>query len=320
MYYIGNSGLGPFNFQPTQFQNLLYLAGVNLGSTDSCDGSTTCVLPFGGKPAQDINSIVLVTNGISFAIQVVLFLIIGSYADFGRWRPYILIAFTVISIGISFGWLGVEDPSQWPVATGLYIVGLIGYQGALTFWTAAFPGLARALPEMQESQIKLDNGEISQDEHNTLDSLSRNRLSNVSFAVSSLGELVILLISIGLLKGINYSDNNTAALSIFSAYSGGWWLVCAIPWFVLEKHRAGQPLPAGETYFTVGYKTLITAFKEARKLKDTMIYLVFYFLMSDVLNTTVTVISTLQYDIVSYDTLTLTYLLIVGIFTQGLGI
>lgn len=48
--------------------------------------------------------------------------------------------------------------------------------------------------------------------------------------------------------------------------------------------------------------------------------LVFYFLMSDVLNTTVTVISTLQYALVSYNTLTLTYLLIVGIFTQGLGI
>lgn len=42
--------------------------------------------------------------------------------------------------------------------------------------------------------------------------------------------------------------------------------------------------------------------------------------MSDVLNTTVTVISTLQYALVSYNTLTLTYLLIVGIFTQGLGI
>lgn len=29
--------------------------------------------------------------------------------------------------------------------------GLITYQGSLTFWTAAFPGLARNLPEIQES-------------------------------------------------------------------------------------------------------------------------------------------------------------------------
>lgn len=51
-----------------------------------------------------------------------------------------------------------------------------------------------------------------------------------------------------------------------------------------------------------------------------MIYLVFYFLMSDVLNTAVTVISILQYNIVSYNTLTLNYLLMVGIATQGAGI
>ncbi|KAL8291856.1 hypothetical protein RQP46_002114 [Phenoliferia psychrophenolica] len=51
-----------------------------------------------------------------------------------------------------------------------------------------------------------------------------------------------------------------------------------------------------------------------------MLYLVFYFLFADVLNTTVTVISTLQYALVSYNTLQLTYLLIVGIFTQAVGI
>lgn len=33
-----------------------------------------------------VNSIVLITNGISFAIQAVLFLMIGAWADYGRWR------------------------------------------------------------------------------------------------------------------------------------------------------------------------------------------------------------------------------------------
>lgn len=59
-----------FNFGPTQFQNLLYYAGHNLDSTDPCDGSVPCVLPFAGLEQRNTNSIVLVTNGISFAIQV----------------------------------------------------------------------------------------------------------------------------------------------------------------------------------------------------------------------------------------------------------
>lgn len=41
-----------------------------------------------------------------------------------------------------------------------------------------------------------------------------------------------------------------------------------------------------------------------------------YFLLGDSLNTTVTVISTLQNSVSSYNTLNLTYLLIVGIAAQ----
>ena len=67
-YYIGDNGLTLFNFAPTAFQNLLYQAA----------GDSTTLLFMGQQ--RTINSIVLLSNGISFAIQIVLFLIIGSYA------------------------------------------------------------------------------------------------------------------------------------------------------------------------------------------------------------------------------------------------
>lgn len=51
-----------------------------------------------------------------------------------------------------------------------------------------------------------------------------------------------------------------------------------------------------------------------------MSFTVGYFLLGDSLNTTVTVIATLQNEIVAYNTLQLTYLLIVGIAAQGVGI
>lgn len=49
--------------------------------------------------------------------------------------------------------------NRWQIGTALYILGLISYQCALTFWTAAFPGLARDLPEVKESEEKLALGE-----------------------------------------------------------------------------------------------------------------------------------------------------------------
>lgn len=96
-YYIGNNGLTLFNFAPTAAQNLLYERAVVVGGKDNQ------YLPFAGSN-RTINSIILLSNGISFAIQSVLFLIIGSYADFGTFRPRILIAVSIVAWGIGFGW------------------------------------------------------------------------------------------------------------------------------------------------------------------------------------------------------------------------
>jgi len=65
-YYIGDNGLTLFNFAPTAFQTLLYQAA----------GDSPTLLFLGSQ--RTINSIVLLSNGISFAIQIVIFLIIGS--------------------------------------------------------------------------------------------------------------------------------------------------------------------------------------------------------------------------------------------------
>lgn len=360
IYSIGNSGLGPFNFAPSQFQNLLSQQATNVGA-GQCgnDGQPDCRLMFMGKD-RTVESIVLLSNGVSFAIQAVLFIAIGSFADYGKNRPYILIVCTVVAIAISFAWLGVTKPEQWQIGTGLYMVGLIAYQLCLSYWTAAFPGLARDLPHMREARQKLiedssistvtdakgidDNkvtpaeeqpsqvltnsesntdGPMTADKYSLLETMAINRISNVAFTVCSVGELVILAVIQGMLYGIHADrdeQSNTTALSAVVAFSAGAWVLCAIPWFVLEKHRPGQPLPPGTNYLTAAVKQAFLAAKHLRRLRQTLIYLIFYFLFSDALNTTVTVISTIQNQVVSFSTTKLNLLLIVGIAAQGAGI
>jgi hypothetical protein len=56
--------------------------------------------------------------------------------------------------------------------------------------------------------------------------MTRNRISNISFAVSSAGEIVILALMVGILKGLKSEDsteNNTKAFSVLIAFSGGVW-------------------------------------------------------------------------------------------------
>ncbi|KAI9796990.1 MAG: hypothetical protein M1835_002513 [Candelina submexicana] len=311
LFYVGNNGLTLFNFAPTAYQNLLSQAAGDSG-----------LLYFAGRQ-RTINSIVLLSNGISFAIQIVVFLIIGSYADFGQWRPNILIVLSILAFGIGFGWLGVHTPEKWEVATGMYIIGLIAYQTTLTFWTAAFPGLARNTLHLRQKAEQCAEGTITRDEYDFADSMKRNELSNTAFYVQSVGEIFILAIIIGVLHDVHVTaskENNNWGLSVLIAFATGVWALLAMPWFVLEKRRPGQQIPAGMNIISVGFWQLWRALSQIWKLKQSLIYLIGYFLLGDSLNTTVTVIATLQNTIVEYDTLTLTYLLLVGISAQAIGI
>lgn len=313
-YYIGNNGLTLFNFGPTQAQNLLDLQAQAVG------GKNNQYLYFAGS-SRTINSIILLCNGISFAIQIVIFLILGSYADFGTFRPNILIAVSLVAWGIGFGWLGVHTQDQWQTGLGLYIVGLIAYQLCLTYWTAAFPGLARNTPQLRDKAVQFENGDISREEYDFADSMKRNELSNVAFYTQSVGEIFILVVTVGILFAVHADRNaasNSWSLSVLIAFCTGVWLAVAIPWFIIEKRRPGQD--PGMNIVLAGLWQLWRAFSQVWQLKQSLAYLIGYFLLGDSLNTTVTVIATLQNTIVSYSSLELTYLFIAGIFAQAVGI
>lgn len=68
----------------------------------------------------------------------------------------------------------------------------------------------------------------------------------MAFYIQSLGEIVILAVIVGVLYGVNVrasQANNNWGLSVLIAFATGVWVLLAIPWFVLEKRRPGQPLP-----------------------------------------------------------------------------
>ena len=126
------------------------------------------------------------------------------------------------------------------------ISAVIAYQTALTFWTAAFPGLARNTPQLRAQAEEYNAGRISRDEYDYADTMQRSRLSNMAFYIQSCGEIVILAVIVGILYGVNVRGseaNNNWGLSVLIAFATGVWLVLAIPWFVLEKRRPGQPVP-----------------------------------------------------------------------------
>ena len=68
----------------------------------------------------------------------------------------------------------------------------------------------------------------------------------MAFYVQSCGEIVILAIIVGLMYAVDVrasEANNNWGLSVLIAFATGVWLLLAVPWFVLEKRRPGQPVP-----------------------------------------------------------------------------
>ena len=218
----------------------------------------------------------LLSNGISFAIQTGLFLFIGSFADFGSWRPWLLIIQSIVAYGVGFGWLGVHEESKWRAAVGLYIVGLIAYQLTFTFWNAAFPGLARNTPEMKDKADSYIAGAITRDEYDYADSMTRSRLANVAFLIQSFVEVVILAVIIGIMFSLKVTEseaNNNWGFSVIIAFGSAIWLVVSLPWFFLEKHRPGQD-PGRRSILVAGYWQIWHGVKAIWKLKQSLVYLI----------------------------------------------
>jgi len=132
---------------------------------------------------------------------------------------------------------------------------------------------------MREAAAKYEDGQISRDQYDFEDMMQRNRISNVAFIAQSAGEILILVILVGVLFALHVNDsvaNNNYGLSVLIAYTTGWWIVLAVPWFIWEKHRPGQSIPAGLNIVTVMFWTLWRAMVQIYKLKQTLLYLIGY--------------------------------------------
>ncbi len=105
---------------------------------------------------------------------------------------------------------------------------VIAYQTTLTFWTAAFPTLARNTPELRASAQAYTSGTISRAEYDHADMLQRSRLANTAFYFQSLGELIILAAIVGILFALDVhasEANNNWGLSVLIAFATGVWLL-----------------------------------------------------------------------------------------------
>ncbi|PQE13869.1 Major facilitator superfamily domain general substrate transporter protein [Rutstroemia sp. NJR-2017a BBW] len=324
LYCNGDNGVGPGSYSQALFQSALSGDGWDPSIVPIRKGNCTtggCVVAWGSS-TRAVSSVVLIANGICFTIMTVIFVALGSAADYGTFGRWLLLFLTVV-----YGMIAIREPNQWPTAMGLYIISYISYgvstyhistsqfpdslrvnviQATLVFFSALFPRLARYMPHVRKAREEdLKDGKISQDEYDNIESMERNHISNISTAHSNIGYLLTLAISLSVLlplQGDKFANN--LALCLTNSY----WLVLGIPWFIFAQKRPGPSLPKGSSYLTIGWKQVYLSLREIRHLPQTFIYLLAFFLLADGLNTTSTLVSLIQNEVISFSFLQLTYL------------
>lgn len=72
-------------------------------------------------------SVVLIANGICFAVMTVMFVGLGSAADYGTFGRWLLLVLTVICWVFQYGMMAIRRPEQWPAAMVIYIIAYVAY-------------------------------------------------------------------------------------------------------------------------------------------------------------------------------------------------
>lgn len=80
-----------------------------------------------GSGTRSVASIVLIANGICFAVMTVMFVALGSAADYGNFGRWLLLVLTVICWVFQYCMMAIRRPEQWPAAMVFYIIAYIAY-------------------------------------------------------------------------------------------------------------------------------------------------------------------------------------------------
>ncbi|HSJ90136.1 MAG TPA: MFS transporter, partial [Anaerolineales bacterium] len=206
---------------------------------------------------------------ISFSVglQVLFLPILGAIADYSHMRKRMMQIFATIG-AIATILMFFITGSAWWLGGVLFIIANLTFGAAIVFYNAYLPDIA------------------SEEE--------RDRVSSYGWAMGYLGGGVLLALNLAFFL---FSDKlgvpGDLAVRINLASAGIWWLGFSfITWARLRARHAARPLPAGDTYLSVGFKQLGNTFREIKHFPETLKYLLAYVLYNDGIQTVIAVSST----------------------------
>jgi MFS transporter, UMF1 family len=201
---------------------------------------------------------------VSIAVfsQVFLLPLLGAIADYSHLKKRLMAVFCYTAVAANCLLFFTTDGFHL-LGGLLFIIANLCYGAAIVFYNSFLP-------------------EITTEDQ-------RDKVSSRGFAFGYLGGGLLLALNLALVLGaerLGISTGLAVRISLLSA--GLWWGGFALITFARLKTRAAaRTLPAGKSYFTIGFTELGSTFRELFRLRHTLQFLIGYLLYNDGIQTVV---------------------------------
>ncbi len=201
------------------------------------------------------------TSSLALLVMVVFAPLLGAVADIVGGQKKFLAVFTVIG-SVATGLLWFVGKGDWVLASTLYLIGNIGFAGALVFYDSLLTTVAK--PEEVD------------------------RVSTAGYAIGYVGGGVLLAINlVWTLKPelFGFPDKGVAVRASFLSVSI-WWLVFSIPlWRKVKGPKASRGTHEQGSPLTIGFTRLMATAKDIKRYKQIVIFLIGFWFYTDGIGT-----------------------------------
>lgn len=202
-----------------------------------------------------------VANSVASLIVLILAPVLGAIADQGALKKRFLLMFACVGV-VATAWLGGVGQGLWLYAAVIYVIATIGFSGANVLYDALIVDVA--------PKNKYDS------------------VSGIGFSLGYLGGglLFALCVVISLRPEWFGLASSIQAVRISFFITAVWWAVFSLPlfWYVQEKQTERLKL---KDSVSKGVQQLAQTFRDIKKYKPVVIFLVAYWLYIDGVDTIV---------------------------------
>jgi UMF1 family MFS transporter len=304
---------------PDPFRN--YTMTGSREHSSSAPDSQQCIVSLLGLEINTA-SFAMYTFSISVLVQALFIISMSGAADHGRFRKTLLLTFAWTGAVATMLFLPIV-PSVLVLGAILAIVSNTCFGASFVLLNSFLPLLVRHHPEVQypedsaesstgynsdveerdgprpdETTALLSTTDTTLKRSHTIQTTSTSTELRLSTGISSfgmgIGYIAALIVQALAITVIRLMKSSLFSLRVALFMIGAWWFIFTIPAAYWLRPRPGPPLhldhtqgylATGWTYFTYSWKQLWRTIKYARQLKDTIWFLLSWFLLSDAIAT-----------------------------------